>query len=262
MAYRFANTTDDINYGDPGIFDGLTALTLLFRVKFAAVNLALGMLYDWSSTDSSDRRFQFGSSDDLSDEILFDVWDTGGSNRWIAKTSDANLTTGVVYALAVTWAQPSTTVFYRDGTLLTVGTTSGAGVASINSGGAGSDSYQIGERPSASLSAADMTVYEVAAWNRVLTAGEIAQLTKYSALFIPRGLISYPQLIRGANDIKAGLTGTVTGATVAVHDAAVVYPSRPRVQKWAAGAALSTTVGRLVNRGLITGGLVGGRLVA
>jgi hypothetical protein len=61
-------------------------------------------------------------------------------------------------------------------------------------------------------------IAEVAIYNRVLTAGEIAaHAVGASCLTFPRGLIFYVPMIREVHDIARGLTGTITGTTVIPH---------------------------------------------
>ena len=72
-------------------------------------------------------------------------------------------------------------------------------------------------------------IAEVAHWDRVLAAGEIAmQAGGYSPAFIPRGLRSYPDLIRNQRDRVSGQAGTLDGTTVLVHDIpGLKYPVAP-----------------------------------
>jgi len=59
---------------------------------------------------------------------------------------------------------------------------------------------------------------EVALYNRVITQAEATMhAAGMSCLKFPRGLIFYAPLIREVHDIAGGLTGTITGTTVADH---------------------------------------------
>lgn len=61
-------------------------------------------------------------------------------------------------------------------------------------------------------------IAEAAIYNRVITAAEAAMHgAGYSCMHFPRGLIFYAPLIREVGDIVGGLTGTITGTTVADH---------------------------------------------
>lgn len=59
---------------------------------------------------------------------------------------------------------------------------------------------------------------ELAIYNRVLTAGEIAMHTAgYTTNHFPRGRIFCAPLVREVHDIVGGLTGAITGTTVSAH---------------------------------------------
>lgn len=68
---------------------------------------------------------------------------------------------------------------------------------------------------------------EFAIWNRVLDTGEIAALAKgFSPLFFANGLTFYLPLVGNnspENDIKSGLSATVTNTTKSAHPR-IIYP--------------------------------------
>lgn len=72
----------------------------------------------------------------------------------------------------------------------------------------------------------DGKIAEVAVWDRILDAAEIATLAKgYAPTFFVRGLRFYVPLIgRKDCDLAAGKTPTYDGTTVAVHPR-IIYPS-------------------------------------
>lgn len=84
--------------------------------------------------------------------------------------------------------------------------------------------YNVGARYSDDLRNFDGYVAEVAWWDRVLNAAEIAMLTAaYSALFIMNGLRFYAPLIRDLVDRTSGNVGTLDGTTIAAHPR-IIYP--------------------------------------
>ena len=97
-------------------------------------------------------------------------------------------------------------------------------------------------------------IAEVGAWNRVLSTGEIELLADgYSPLFVPSGLLFYPDLIAGTGQ-RMGATATVIdGTTVAVHPR-IFYPAAP-IFKWSNREIYTSTLtgvlaptGALVNQ--------------
>lgn len=113
----------------------------------------------------------------------------------------------------------------------------------------------------------DGRIGEVGIWNGDIGAAGFAALAKgFSPLLVrPELLVAYFPLLGNDSperDRISGLSGTITG-TVAKADHPRVYMPRSRqIGKYTYVApGGSASVGRLINRGLVRGGLVGGRLV-
>jgi hypothetical protein len=119
---------------------------------------------------------------------------------------------GTFRSVVVTWDGSATpkTVAYVDGVAQTVTGAAGAHTT-IGTVTAFRISSPAGIRWNGRI--ADLGIY-----NRVLTADEAAMHADGAACTqFPRGLICHVNAIRDVHDIAGGLTGTITGTTVAAH---------------------------------------------
>lgn len=119
------------------------------------------------------------------------------------------------------WASSTSRTVYLDGANPSTGTTNLTPDAP--------DNIFIGRWGSAALGM-DGSIAEVAIWNAVLSAAEVAILAKgFSPLFVrPQSLVFYSPLIRGLDDRVGGLTLTASGTVVSAHPA-IIYPAPPMV---------------------------------
>jgi hypothetical protein len=106
----------------------------------------------------------------------------------------------------------------------------------------------------------DGRLAEMAIWNRILNASEVAGLAKgLSPAFFPNGLVFYTPLI-GRNspetDIKGGVTGTLTGTSNIAHPR-IIYPARLQnsIFPGAAAAAGQPTIKRIATVPFLGGSL-------
>jgi hypothetical protein len=75
----------------------------------------------------------------------------------------------------------------------------------------------------------DGQIAEVGVWNRVLAAGEIAELAAgYAPSFMPSGLLFYTDLVRNAYNKMGAAASTEDGTTVIAHPR-IIYPVRYRL---------------------------------
>jgi hypothetical protein len=229
-----------------------------------AVPLSVGCWFNSNDAAATQALVQIGvtgSNDNCF--VLFAAGSVAGDPvRFQTRTTSngvADSTTGYTanqwhHALGVTSATTSRAAYIDGGN---------KGTNTTNLTPAGIDSVAVGRRQA---NTAYMSGYiaEVAIWSAALTDDEAAVLAKgYSPLLVrPTSLVFYAPIIGRYSpeiDLRGQANLTVTGATVADHPR-VIYPARRRIA--VPTAAASTTVGRLVNRGLLSGGLIGGRLVA
>lgn len=211
MARDFANTAGSPNI-DYITYSGVPPVTGLGTVSFA-VRLAgdsdcpnYGTILDITGSGTANGIF-LGRNAVGSD--LYIAFRNGSISplQVIPFTFD-----GAFRSVVVTWdggASPKT-VAYVDGVAQTV-TGSPGSHTTIGTVTTFRISSPVGNRWNGRF--ADLGIY-----NRVLSASEAAMHAAGSACSLfPRGLVCHIQAIRDVHDICGGLTGTITGTTVATH---------------------------------------------
>lgn len=134
----------------------------------------------------------------------------------------------VTYDTGATGNDP---VFYVNGTA-TASTEYGAPSGTVTDP---ASAWLLGNRGSLSRSCKGQLA-EVAIWNRILTAAEVALLGDgYSPLFIPNGLVVYEPLLRDNVNPKMSAS-TISGALVQPHPR-IIYPGRSSFHSYTAAAA-------------------------
>lgn len=248
---------DRVEFGDISAISGLTNFTVAITFKLNAAPNNRRICGQWGGAAGS---FLIQAVD--TDEIGLVVNESGAGTFYGPKTTATNLSSGSTYRV----------VFQVSG----LGGTQGQGIwvngsaASttpwFNNTNAGlinaSSAVFVGYEAASAAACEDADYSEFAIWGSKLPDADcIAYGNGFSPDLLSRtGRILYAPFIRGTNDKWGGATGTLTGGSVAVHPR-VIYPRRKQVVV-ASAAAPSTTVARLVNKGLVGSGLVGrGRLV-
>jgi hypothetical protein len=215
MSRDFNGTTDRIDYSN---ISDLTASNFSFSciINFDARTASAGL---FSVADSSDTITRveisiLSGADPANLKLILD-YDTTDLN---AQSSGMSLSDGTVFQVGVQWggAGRGTVKWYQDG------------VQFNSSGSFGSD-------PSGTVQSADGTwalggfqpadnfningqMSNVGVWNRVLELEEWQMLgDRFSPLFIPKGLLYAPDLIRDQRDSVSGRAGTLDGTTVSDH---------------------------------------------
>lgn len=116
----------------------------------------------------------------------------------------------------MTWDGSTTAAnihIYFNGTEISYATTTN-GASLIDATGR----WSLGGRSQDDTRNFDGKMADCAAWNRILSAGEIATLAaKYAASNIPRGLVFYAPLVREERDVVSGKTATLDGTAVTDH---------------------------------------------
>lgn len=245
----------DIN--TPVITDVPMTISLWLRTNDVTINQYGVTLAD---KDVDDQRFGIGAGGNIANDPLFFFVRDGGNSTLISTTNFMSVNTwhhGII--TGVVSGSDADYKVILDGDTGNAGD-SGAGAARA----VDLDRTSIGRMgdstPSDYFSG---DVAEVAVWNINLSFAEAAILAAgYSPLFVrPQNLVFYPNLIRGLNDKVGGLVLTASGTTVSAHPP-IIYPANVRVGIPEAVAPPTDEVGTLINKGLIDGGLVGGRLTA
>lgn len=120
---------------------------------------------------------------------------------------------GAIHSVIFTYngpASPSCVIGYLDGVSQTL-----SGSTTNGTIGTGHTAFVVG---GVSGFRWNGRIAEAAIYNRVITPAEaLIHAAGYSCRNFPRGLIFYAPLIREVHDIAGGLTGTITGTTVADH---------------------------------------------
>lgn len=212
MSLDFANTAgspniDYIIYSGVPPISGLAACSMVARIAvdsntttygsiFAAINAAVDSGIGIGRHDVNQKLYCFFKNADAS--ISNFPFTCDGTMRSVVISYDGSAGTKVTAIV-----DGSSQVVALQPTCTTIGSVTG-GSSGFAMTGAG---YRFNGR-----------ICDVGVYNRVITAAEAAQhAAGYSCKTFPRGLIFYAPLIREVHDIAGGLTGTITGTTVADH---------------------------------------------
>lgn len=89
----------------------------------------------------------------------------------------------------------------------------------------------------------DGKIAELAMWNRILSAEEVAQIgaKAYSPLFVKRGLVFYENYIRGSKEQVYGLSGTLANSPSVVDHPRIIYPTGYQITPFSSGTTTSTS---------------------
>lgn len=172
----------------------------------------------WEKTDATDDSFFNASA--LNAYIYRRDFDSSNGEWYFTRPSINEW-----HQIGVTYNDTSTSndpVMYLDGVAQSIteySTPSGTPIDNASG-------YSIGNRIGALDVSWDGYIAEVAFWDRILTAGEMAALGKgASPLFFPNDLVLYYPLIRDFTLDLVGSPGTAADITVVAHPK-IFYPSR------------------------------------
>lgn len=211
MARNFANTAgspniDYIVYSGVPPVSGLAACAVAIRLAGDSDCPNYGTLIDITGSGAANGVFLGRSG--LTNNLYFAF--RGGNT--LPLQSVPFMFDGVFRSVVLTYNGSATpkTVAYVDGVAQTISGTP-SNTATIGTVTNFRISSPAGNRWNGRF--ADLGIY-----NRVLSASEAAMHAAGSACSLfPRGLICHIEAIRDVHDICGGLTGTITGTTVATH---------------------------------------------
>ena len=216
MAYTF-DGNDDIDLGAPS---AITSLGTGAVAAWVNPSILSGQQVIFSASDGGDVSSRVSLFAGTFDRIWVSneegvVWNLQGYG-------DTILSAGTLYHLI--WQQTGSGYeMFVNGVKQTITVNAGRGaVANIGwfSNVGNIDDVYIGRvRLSGSSIYFNGDIAEIGLWNNFLTTAEALTLSKgYSPLLVqPSNLVSYWDLVRGANDRIGGHNGIVTGAVVSSH---------------------------------------------
>ena len=213
MAFDFSGTTDRINYGSPSYLDNMGPLTYATWVQRDT-----SLSGSFPRIISKDENKYFILWDHAGDVATFDfqVYAPTTHDKLAPSNSVPAAPTDWVH-LAVTWDGTFTTngsALYKNGSAISSYITNNAGSGPATSDAAGD--FAIGNRSSGTFDRGlDGRLAELAVWNAVLTAAEVASLAKgfRPQRIRPQSLVFCVPLLRTNQDIRNATAGTTTGAT-------------------------------------------------
>jgi hypothetical protein len=173
---------------------------------------------------------------------------TGATTKFRTSTSGA-ITTGTLYNIVATDTGSNTGTdihIYVNGTEVSYAS-AGDGATPLAADGA----WVLGGRTGDNLRNINGRLSDVAVWNRVLSANEIAMLANaYSPHFIRRGLLFAPKLLTvtadGIVDPISGKTATAQNGPVSFAHPRIIYPAPRTTRRFTtavAGGGIPTLVG-------------------
>lgn len=186
-------------------------------------------------------RFSFYVDGDVSPTFGFTAGFSTRNGDWGATYGSLG-SFGTLHHVAVTYNSSSTTndpILYLDAAAQTLAAYDINPIGTINSDGT---NLMIGATSSGSGDY-DGLIAEVAVWNRVLSADEIAILSDaFSPAFIPNGLVFYAPLMGNYSpeiDLRYGTTGSFTGTAKANHPR-IIYPGSTHNRWWSTNAVTTS----------------------
>src|SRR3990167_8038264 len=193
MARDFNGSTDRIDWAS--IYTpGANPITVAAWVYFDTVTPATPQ-YIWhvgTNTNTPSFAMMTGTSGDIR------VFVSCATTSQVRPSANSTLSISVWTHLLFTWdgtlTDATTIHIYKNGAEVSYATSTNGVGAMLSTAG----SWSIGGRISDDTRNLNGRIAEIATWNRVLVAGEIASLANaYSPLFIPSGLKYYADLIAG-----------------------------------------------------------------
>lgn len=217
MAFDFGSGTNRINYGSPSYLDDLGPLTYAVWVQRDSVTAGGG----FPRIISKDEKKFFLLFDALNPpapaSYEFAIAASTQNHSKGAPADSIPVASSTWVHLAATWDGTLNTngsVLYRNGNAESSYVTNTAGSGSITSDAAGD--FAIGNRSSGTFDRGlDGRLAELAVWNVVLTAAEVASLAQgfRPQRIRPQSLVFCVPLLRTNQDIRNATVGTTTGAT-------------------------------------------------
>ena len=175
---------------------------------------------------------------------------SGTNGEW--RTPTSSLTTGAWVNIIVTYDAGATTndpAIYLNGVSQTITQLVGDPTGSVDTN---TDAYVIGARGNDAIRNFDGKEAEFAIWDRILTADEIAGISKgFSPLFFLRSLVSYSPLIRNMVDLKNGAI-TDTGTTEFAHPR-IIYPTPSQIRRYTKASTPPPSSGFFPSRRMMRG---------
>jgi hypothetical protein len=237
MAYDFDGTGDFLSYGSLASLNGLTAMTVAGWVQMDTLTADGGILCTRNSTDFDGFLFFYDDAAAASGRSdTFGLFVENGATQVRIEGATGAATTGAWQHVCVTFLAGSSTGIrlYVNGVEDANSPSSSIGIT--NSGASANVQLQIGNAHDFTRDI-DGKLAEVAGWNRVLSAEEIAALAKgFSPKFFP-GLAFYAPLVRDDADVVSGTDASVNGTPSVFPHPPIIYPSRPLAVSPAAPAA-------------------------
>lgn len=101
----------------------------------------------------------------------------------------------------------------------------------------------------------DGRIAEVAIWNRILTTDEATAIGKgFSPSFFKNGLVFYTPLVRSANDLIYGLSGSLANSPSVISHPRIIYPSNYNIAPFSVAAPPATA--QAITQYIIGGGFI------
>lgn len=222
MAREFDGATDRIDFANPWNPQG-SAITMAMWV-YNPNNTNTGYISHIHQAGDAGPGIAIRKDGGAGSISVFRAGDTPKERE----SNDGQYATGVWSHFA--WTDPSND--FGDGTEITI-YVNGSEVSGYDVTGNGVNEWSFGGSHSLGGRIYDDNrnfegyLADVAHWNRVLSDAELGILAAgYSPLCIPRGLMTYQNLVRTAQCIITGASGSLDGTGVASHPP-VIYPAPP-----------------------------------
>ena len=229
MARNFDGLTDRIGWSAPVIWGTGQAFTISMWVYDVTRSGGGNGRYYWIAHQSGDAAIGVILYD-INLSTSYTVYASGSTSMNRQATGASFFGTGSWYHLLATWdgtmTDATTAHIYTNGSEVSYAAANNGATQNTPSG-----SWSAGGRIFDDIRNVAMRHAELAVWNRVLSAAEIAILADgYSPLFINNSLVFYPQsgMVRETpNDYISGNAATLDGTTVIEHPPGIIYPSSP-----------------------------------
>jgi len=230
MARTFNGTSDQIAFGSEAAIDDLTAYTAVAMVRITANVTDERQIFTKMNSSYNGTMYLAASGGGGNNNRIFTL--VSGSVAWFAESAADALVVNTWRVVISTWAGGSGTAPKLYACTLG-GTIAELSYTGTPAGGNGRVSDAAATLRIGSRDPLDATFYaggmaEVALWNRVLSADELAALGKgFAPAFFPYGRVAYcPVDGRHSTELNlaSGTAGTVSGTSFLDHPP-IIYPS-------------------------------------
>ena len=240
MAVSFNATTTEVNSAFASHATQRTYSIWTYRVGNG--ESGLGRLFDKRDAGAQVELLFHGGGAGV--EYVYERDFSGDNGSWFFAQPSANTWVHVLVTYDSSDVANDPVMYYDGSSQSQTGSTTPTGTADTNT-----DVYVVGNR-GAQDRTWDGYLCEFAIWDRILTTGEIASLSKgFSPAFFQNSLVEYLPTVREAISYKVAAP-TFVNTSIVAHPR-IIYPSPAQIRRFGVAGAPATVVKDPISPGII-----------